>query len=145
VAQTELINGEGTVKWFSDGNGIHRCEARFMAEEAACGIGFKLSSSGIDFSSCGHESEVANVALSSFDDAGGTLLSPTGLYSLGTGVYLIRHNSILSAGAQVEIRELYLRFLVDFVPEGRHFEWPFAIIEGNASRAIAMVKQINAI
>lgn len=145
VVETELINGEGTVKWFSNENGIHRCEAQFTAEETTCGIGFKLSSSRVDFSGCGDEAEIAKVALSSFDDAGGILLSPTGLYSLGPDVYLIRHNRSLSVGAQVEIRELYLRFVVDFVPEGRHFEWPFTIVQGSASMAIAVAKRINAI
>jgi hypothetical protein len=145
VAETELINCEGTVKWFSNGNGIHRCEVRFMAEEAICGIGFKLSSNGIEFSGCGQEGEVANVALTSFDDDGGILVSSTGLYSLGADLYLIRHNRIVSTGAQVGIAESYLRFIVDYAPEGRYFEWPFTIIQGNAPTAIALAKQINAI
>jgi hypothetical protein len=145
IVETELINGEGAVKWFSNGNGIYRCEARFTAEEATCGIGFKLSSIGVDFTSCGDEGQVAKVALTSFDDAGGILLSPTGLYSLGADLYLIRHNRSVSVGAQVETRDLYLRFLVDFVPEGRHFEWPFTIVQGDASAATALAKRINAI
>jgi hypothetical protein len=145
LVETELINGDGSVKWFSRGNGIHRCEACFVAEESTCGIGFKLSSRDIDFSSCGYESEVANVPLSSFDEGGDILTSPTGLYGLGAGIYLIRHNRNLSVGAQVGTAESYLRFIVDFAPEGRLFEWPFTIVKGSASTAIAMAKRINTI
>jgi len=143
--ETELINCEGTVKWFAWDKGIYRLEARFVAEESACGIGFKLSAPDIEFSSCGHEGEIATVPLASFDDGAGILVSPTGLYILGLGVYLIRHNCNLSVGAQIRTKESYLRFVVDFVPEGRHFEWPFTIVMGNVSTAIALANEINAI
>jgi hypothetical protein len=124
MVETELINGEGTVKWCCNGNGIHRCEAQFSAEEPTCGIGFKLSSDSIEFSSCGQEDKVEKMALTSFGEEGGILLSPTGLYSLGKDLYLIRHNRHVSVGAQAGNGGTFLRFVVDFAPEGRQFEWP---------------------
>ena len=145
VPETEIINGEGTVKWFFLGNGIYRFEARFVSEESTCGIGFKLSCNGIEFTNCGDEDEVANAPLSLFDGGGGTLTSPTGLYGLGEGIYLIRHNHVVSVGAQLGPQKTHLCFLVDFAPEGRNFEWSFTVVQGNALEAIAVAKRINAI
>jgi len=143
--ETEFINGEGSLKWFSCGNGIHRCEIQFSAEEPACGIGFKLATDRIEVSCFGQENELATVALTSFGDDGGVLSSPSGLYSLGNELYLIRHNHQLAVGAQFGSEGAYLRFIVDFAPEGRRFEWPFTLVQGSASTAIAMARQINAI
>ena len=143
IAETELINGDGTVRWFSDGNGIHRCEVRFVSEEPTCGIGFKLNSTHLAFSACGDDCELATAPVFCFDDPGGIVVSVAGVYSLGEGLYLIRHNGALTVGAQVS--ESYLRFLVDFAPEGRYFEWPFTIVEGDPSAAVEVATRINAI
>ena len=143
--EVALINGEGSVKWFRNDDGLYRVEFRFTADEATCGVSFKLVDSEITFGSCGQDEEMMTASLEFFGEGQDVVNSPAGLYGLGAQIYVVRHNSIVSVSAQIGHRESELRFMVDYVNEGRQFEWPFTVVKGTASVAFAVANAVNAI